>query len=77
MSDGSAGFGGHVAQGEPENLDVKVYLKVSDGASPAWAGCLWKERAMLHMCDLPFLGSAQGNSSSSEPELQRLLQFLS
>lgn len=74
MGDGSAGFAGHVTQGEPGNLDAKVYLKVSDGASPTWAGCLWKEQGHASLVQLAFLSWVQPRETAA-PQNQRCIDF--
>ena len=72
-------FREHVTQWAPENLDVNVSLKLFDGASHTWGSCLQEEQGKATLDQLIFLslGLAEGNSSSSEPEMHGLLQFLS
>lgn len=74
MGDGSAGFAGHVTQGEPGNLDAKVYLKVSDEASLTWAGCLWKEQGHASLVQLAFLSWVQPRETAA-PQNQRCIDF--
>lgn len=83
MGGGSIGLWGRgdVTRWAPRNLDVNVSLKALDGPR-GWScfGELPAERAgpgFTWSAFLLSLGSAQGSSTSSEPEMHELSQFLS